>query len=200
MMNHPRSRLCSETFVHARHGLAVALATLVLLLVPAFGVSAATAVSVLRYASSGANYAYKLKLMKSCEVGDGLAVVKNVGATPLRLTSIAVLYGDGARANQANTTYELISLRRGTSEGQLGSSFDLTGLHSGVALGNAVGSLVQPIAKSGRSYDIVAKVLVIADHTTPWKITGLRVSYDVGSSSYTTELAQSITVSSTPAC
>jgi hypothetical protein len=195
-----RSQLCGATSLHARRGLAIALAMLVGLSLAGSVASAATAVSVLRYASSGANYTYKLKLIKSCEVGDGLAVVKNVGATPLRLTSIAVLFGGGARANEANTTYELISLRRGTNEGQLGSTFDLTGLKSGIALGNAVGGIVQPISKSGRSYDIVAKVLVTADHTTPWKITGLRVTYDVGSSSYATVLAQSITLSSTSVC
>jgi hypothetical protein len=160
----------------------------------------ASAASALRYASNGANYAYTLKLVKTCEVGDGLAVVKNVGATPLRLTSIAVLYGDGARADQASTTYELISMRRGTSEGQLGATFDLTGLYGGVAMGNAVGGVVQPISTSGRSYDIVAKVLVIANHHKSWKITGLRVTYDVGSSAYTTVLAQSITLSSTSVC
>lgn len=186
--------------MHTRRGLAAALAMLVVLTVAGSSSSAATGASILRYASSSAIYAYKLKLIKSCEVGDGLAVVKNVGATPLRITAITVLYGDGARADQANTTYELISLRRGTNEGQLGSSFDLTELKSGLALGSAIGGLVQPISKSGRSYDIVAKVLVTAIHTTPWKITGLEVSYRVGSSSYTTVLAQSITLSSTPFC
>ncbi len=200
MTNLLRSWRCRATTVHVRRGLAAALAMLIVLTVAVSGSSAATVASILRYASSSANYAYKLKLIKSCEVGDGLAVVKNVGAAPLRITSIAVLYGDGARADEANTTYELISVRRGTNEGQLGSSFDLTELKSGVALGNAIGGLVQPISKSGRSYDIVAKVLVIAIHTTPWTITGLEVSYRVGSSSYTTVLAQSITLSSTPDC
>jgi hypothetical protein len=190
----------SRSRARAFRGFTPLTALLVAATVPTAAASAATANSVLRYASGGARYAYTLKMIKSCEVGDGLAVVKNVGTTPLRITSIAVLYGDGARASQASTTYELISLRRGTSEGQLAANFDLTGLDGGVAMGNAIGGVVQPISTSGRSYDIVAKVLVVVDHTTPWKITGLRVAYDVGSAHFTTVLTQSVTLSPTPVC
>jgi hypothetical protein len=163
-------------------------------------VAGATGISVLRYAEKNASDAYTLKLIKTCEVGDGLAVVNNLGATPLRLTSISVLYGDGASAHQANSTFELVSLRRGTSEGQLGASFNLSKVDGGVNMGSAVGNVVEPYSSSGRSYDIVAKVLVTADHKKPWKITGLRVTYTVGSRSYATVLAQSITLSSTPVC
>jgi hypothetical protein len=155
---------------------------------------------VLRYAEGGASDAYTLKLIKTCEVGDGLAVVNNVGDAPLQLTSIMVLYGDGASAHQANTTFELISLRRGTSEGQLGATFALSRVDGGVNMGSAVGRVVEPFSTSGRSYDIVAKVLVTADHKKPWKIVGLRVTYKVGSRSYATVLAQSITLSATPVC
>lgn len=140
-----------------------------LLFVIPVGGAGATTVSVLRYANTGANDAYRLKLVKTCEVGDGLAVVNNVGDAPLRVTSIAVLYGDGASAHQANTNFELISLRRGTSKGELGATFDLSSVDGGVSMGNAVGGVVEPISSSGRSYDIVAKVLVTADHTKPWK-------------------------------
>jgi hypothetical protein len=174
--------------------------TLVLLLVIPAGVVGATSLSVLRYANTGAKDAYRLKLAKTCEVGDGLAVVNNVGDAPLRLTSITVLYGDGASGRQANTNFELFSLRRGTSKGQLGATFDLSGVDGGVSMGNAVGSVVQPLSTSGRSYDIVAKVLVTVDHTGPWKIVGLRVTYKVGARSYATVLAQSITLSATPVC
>jgi hypothetical protein len=164
------------------------------------GAARATSLSVLRYANSGAKDAYRLKLAKTCEVGDGLAVVNNVGSAPLRLTSITVLYADGANARQANTNFELISLRRGTSEGQLAATFDLSSVDGGVSMGNAIGGIVQPLSTSGRSYDIVAKVLVTVDHTKPWTIAGLRVTYEVGARSYATVLEQSITLSSTPVC
>jgi hypothetical protein len=178
-------------------GLAIALSLLATVPV---NLADAIGVSVLRYADTTANATYTLKLVKSCEVGDGLAIVKNVGAVPLRLTSIAVLYGDGASARQASTTFQLVSLRRGTSEGQLEATFDLAIVDGGDNMGNAVGGVVEPISKSGRSYEIVAKVLVIGDHAQPWTITGLRITYKVGSRSYATVLAQSITLSSTPSC
>jgi hypothetical protein len=162
-------------------------------------VAGASTMSVLRDATNASSYSYELSLVKTCEVGDGLAVVKNVGTTSLRLTSIAVLYG-GARADQARTTFALISFRRGTNEGQLGATFDLSGLDGGVDLGNAVGGVIEPITTSGRSYDIVAKILVLANHTSSWKIDGLRVTYDVGARAYATVLAQSITLSSTSDC
>jgi hypothetical protein len=183
----------------SRLGLGLA-AVLALLMTTPMSVASATSASVLRYADSAASYAYTLKLVKTCEVGDGLAIVKNVGLTPLRLTSIAVLYGDGANANQAKVSFELVSLRRGTSEGQLGATFDLTSTKGAVDIGNAIGGVVQPISTSGRSYDLVVKVLAIVDHAKRWKIVGLRVAYDVGAHSYTTVLAQSITLSPTPGC
>jgi hypothetical protein len=170
-----------------------------LVTVPASTAHAST-LSVLRYAKDVANDAYRLKLDKSCEIGDGLAVVNNVGDAPLRLTSISVLYGDGASAHQANTTYDLISLRRGTSEGQLGATFHVVRVDGGVSMGNALNRVLQPLSTSGRSYDIVANVLVTVDHPKPWSIVGLRVTYRVGARSYATVLAQSITVSSTPVC
>jgi hypothetical protein len=176
------------------------IATLLALVALAPSIASASDVSALRYAEAGASDAYTLKLVKTCEVGDGLAVVNNDGPAPLRLTSIAVLYGEGASAHQANATFELISLRRGTSEGQLGATFDLSKVDGDVNMGNAVGSLVEPISTSGRSYDIVAKVLVTADHSKSWKIAGLRVTYTVGSRSYATVLAQSIALSATPDC
>lgn len=176
------------------------VAVLTLLIAMPVSIASATGVSVLRYADANARDAYTLKLIKTCEVGDGLAVVKNVGSTPLRLTSITVLYGDGARADQARTTFQLISLRRGTSDGQLGSTFRLASVDGGVNMGNAVGGVIEPVSTSGRSYDLVAKVLVIGDHTKPWTITGLRVTYTAGERHYATVLAQSITLSSTPVC
>jgi hypothetical protein len=182
---------------HARFGLATLLAVLIAM---APRVASAADASVLRYAEADASDAYKLKLIKTCEVGDGLAVVNNDGTMPLRLTSISVLYGDGASARQANATFELISLRRGTSEGQLGATFDLSKVDGDVDMGNAVGSVIEPISTSGRSYDIVAKVLVTVHHEKSWKIAGLRVTYKVGTRSYATVLAQSIALSATPDC
>lgn len=165
-------------------------------------VAGASTAGFLRYASSSATYAYKLKLVKTCEVGDGLAVVKNVGTVPLRLTSLTVLYGGGARADQARTTFSLISLRRGTSEGQLGASFDLglTGVDGGSDLGRATGQTLQPIRSSGRSYDLVADILVLNNHPKPWKIDGLRVTYAMAGHTYSTVLAQSITLTPTLVC
>lgn len=175
-------------------------ASLALLFLLPTSIAQATSLSVLRYATAGAKDAYRLELKKTCEVGDGLAVVNNVGAAPVRLTSIAVLYGDGANAHQANTNFDLISFRRGTSEGQLEATFHLSSVDGGVRMGNAVGGIVQPLSTSGRSYDIVAKVLVTVDHPKPWTIAGLRVTYTVGMRSYATVLEQSITLSSTPVC
>ncbi len=184
--------------VHARFGVLI-VATATSLLAPSITAASPATASVLRYASTAANYHYTLKLVKTCEVGDGLAVVKNVGAAPLRLTSLSVLYTN-ARADQAHTTFTLVAFRRGTNEGQLGATFDLTGLDSGVDLGDAVGGEIEPITTSGRSYDIVAKVLILTNHASSWKIDGVRVTYDVGSRAYETVLAQSISLSSTSVC
>lgn len=178
-------------------GISLSMALLVAL---AVSPAQATSPSVLRYANTVAKDAYRLKLEKSCEVGDGLAVVNNVGDAPLRLTSITVLYGDGASGHQAHTKFELVSLRRGTSKGQLGATFDLASVDGAVSMGSAVGGVIQPLSTSGRSYELVANVLVTVDHTRPWSIAGLRVTYRVGARSYATILAQSITLSSTPVC
>lgn len=188
---------------HRRRTLERALASALFALgaVGAAGSSASGApASALRYADSAASLAYKLPLRKSCEVGDGLAIVKNVSATALRLRSVTVLYGKGARAAEAHTTYELISFRRGTNDGQLGATFDLTGLSRGVKLGNAVGGVLEPIATSGREYVVVAEVLVVRNHPRAWSIDGLRVTYVAGSKSYATILPQSITIGATTRC
>lgn len=162
---------------------------------------AAPSTAPLRYAGDWASsYSYKLKSLKRCEVGDGLSLVQVAGLSSLRLIDVDVLFGGDAKASEARVTYQLISFRRATTEGQLGATFNLSGLDNGLNYGSAVGGVMEPLRKSQLWYDIVARVKVIANHGEPWSINGLRVTYRSSTATYTTILRQSVKLPSTQFC
>lgn len=137
-------------------------------------------------------YTYTLHSLTSCEVGDGLSVVENVGDLPLRLRSLSVLYEGGAGSYAAHTTYQLVSFRRATTEGQLGATFDLAVLANGRVVGPATGGVLDPVKPSGLWYVIVARIKVAAFHRSKWGIAGLRVGYRVGTTAHSVVLRQSV--------
>jgi hypothetical protein len=161
---------------------------------------AAPSIAPLRSAGDWSSYTYTLKSLKLCEVGDGLSLVKVTGPSPLRLIDLDVLFGGDAKASQARVTYQLISFRRGTTEGQLGAMFNLSALDNGLSYGPALGGVMEPLKTSQLWYDIVARVKVLANHGKPWSINGLRVTYRSTTTTYTTVLRQSVKLPTTQFC
>jgi hypothetical protein len=154
----------------------------------------------LRAAGIGAAYVYSLRSLQSCEVGDGLTLTKVAGPSAIRVSNVEVLYGGHATPREATVTYQLISFRRGTTEGQLAASFKLGALHNGANLGSVYGGVLEPLASSQLWYDLVARIQVVANHATPWSIHGLRVTYRSGTSTYTTIFRQSVKLPPTKGC
>ena len=167
---------------------------------PVTGVSAAPVVAPLRTAGIGASFSYSLPSLKSCEIGDGLTVVKVAGPLALRVTNVQVLYGGDVTAREVSATYQVISFRRGTTEGQLANNFTLGALGNGLSHGPALGSELQPLNVSQLWYDIVAHVKVTANRDKPWSIEGLRVTYRSDTTAYATDFRQSITLPITQFC
>jgi hypothetical protein len=161
---------------------------------------AAPLVAPLKIAGIWSSYSYRLPTLKTCEIGDGLTVVKVAGSTALRVTALQVLYGGDAKSSEAHVTYQLISFRRGTTEGQLLATFDLGALTKGLSYGPALGGVLEPLTPSGLWYDIVARVKVIANHVSTWSIDGLRVTYRDNSATYTTTFHESVKLPSTQFC
>jgi hypothetical protein len=167
---------------------------------PVTETSAAPVVAPLRTAGIGASFSYSLRTLKSCEVGDGLTLVKVAGASGIRVTNVQVLYGGDANAREASVTYQVISFRRGTTEGQLQNNFSLGALANGLSHGSALGSELEPLKTSQLWYDVMAQVKVTANHDEPWFIKGLRVTYRSGTTAYATIFHQSIKLPATEFC
>jgi hypothetical protein len=167
---------------------------------PATGAGAAPALAPLRAVGVWSTYSYSLPSLRSCEVGDGLSLVKVAGPTALRVTNVQVLYGNDFKSRWASVTYELISFRRGTTEGQLAASFKLGALGNGLTRTPAIGGELKPLMTSQLWYDIVALVKVTVNRAASWSIDGLRVSYRSGSTTNATILRQSVKLPMTQFC
>jgi hypothetical protein len=181
-------------------GVAALLVTISWCSIQASDVFAAPSVAPLRVAGAWSASPYELPTLKSCKVGDALTVVDVAGSTALRLTGLQVLYGGGARPSEAHVTYQLISFRRGTTEGQLGATFNLGALTNGLSYGPALGGVLEPLRSSGLWYDLVARVKVIVNHAQPWSIIGLRVTYRSTSAAYASIFRQSVKLPTTQSC
>jgi len=78
---------------------------------------------------------YSLESLTSCEVGDGLAVVKNVGDAPLVITHVSAITSGSRKLMMSHWSYELLSVKTGSTTGELAGSFTLSALGHGRSLG-----------------------------------------------------------------
>jgi hypothetical protein len=162
----------------------------------------ASAKSPLQLASPQlSQWSYRLASLPSCQVGDGIAVLKNDAVDPIRITRVGMITsGGGAALGRTHWAFQLMTFRRGSTTGELAGSFALTVLGNGRPSGAAIGGVLNPVVKSGRWYDVVARVQLPVGHTSPWSIHGIVISYERGPHLYTSRFRQSIRMPATSRC
>lgn len=185
-----------------RFGLAISLAVVTISVATASASTSPTSISLstggpLRSASQQLTiWHYSLASLASCQVSDGVAIVKNVSADPITITDVRMLTDGGSVAlARRRWTFQLLRFRAGTTTGELAGSTDLTALRHGTSLGAAVGEVIEPV-RGGSWYDVVARVRMPAGRTSAWAIHGIVVTYRAGSQEFSSSFRQSIVLPS----
>jgi hypothetical protein len=162
-------------------------------------VPAAAVVAPLQLAAAqDAGWTYSLDRVAACAVGDGVTVVKNVGAAPLRIDRVAIVSsGDLALAS---ARFELVRFGVDGTTGEVAGSTQLAALRNGQELGPAVGGLIAPVRSSGWWYDVVALLRDAGGSASTSRLEGLRVEYTVGRHTFATTFPQSVRVPAFPSC
>jgi len=148
-----------------------------------------------------AGWSYRLQSLVNCQVGDGIALLKNEAADPIRLTRVSMITsGGGAALATTHWAYQLMTFRRGSTTGALAGSFALPSLGDGRSSGAAIGGVLEPVVRSGRWYDVVARLQLPSGHTSAWKVRAIVISYELGSHDYTSRFRQTIQVPAAEHC
>jgi hypothetical protein len=135
----------------------------------------------------GSQFSYTLDDIRSCEVGDALAIAINQAREPVRVTGTTVaVTGHGIDQR----SYQIAAVQPGFI-GEVASSFRLVTL-AGYRLRSAFGALLSPVSDSGQGYVFVVRLRVLGEHPRPWAITGLTVRYQLRQKSYTAFFPQEI--------
>ncbi|MBW4077654.1 MAG: hypothetical protein HIU84_03920 [Acidobacteria bacterium] len=134
--------------------------------------------------------------LTTCRIFDGLTLVRNEGARPLRITAVHAVIPSETSPTKDEVTYQVRSLRAGSTRGAIGAVNTMTVL-GGTIVGSAVGSVLEPIATSLRWYVVVFRVHVLQARLSPWAIRGVRVSYTLGARSYHALFRQTVRFPST---
>jgi hypothetical protein len=145
-------------------------------------------------------YTYTLDALRSCEVGDGLAILANVGSVSVRITKVAVDISGDDTPIADQRSFQILELPEGSTTGELSDSYTLKELNGRRVLGSVVGSVLAPTPQSRRWYGIIARLRVLVNHPGPWKINGVSVGYSSGSQQYLTFFPQSVNLPSTTNC
>jgi hypothetical protein len=141
-----------------------------------------------------------LDSLTSCRVGDGLAVVRDTALLPLRVLAVRlVVAGDDTPSTDVRS-FRVVSVDAGSTSGEVAGTFHLSAVNDGRSGGVAVGSVLQSVRSSHRWYDIEALLQLTANHPAPWQIQGMKVTYGLGSRSYSTTFAQSVRLPATVGC
>jgi hypothetical protein len=138
-----------------------------------------------------AGWSYSLKALTSCEVGDGLAVVKDVGPGTLRITRVSLLV-TGDVAGVTGWRFELVRFRAGSTTGEVAGSFTLAALRHGYPIGPAINGVLAPVGTSGSWYVVVARLRVPGGSASGSEIRGIDISYESGSHTFIARLTQSV--------
>ena len=144
-------------------------------------------------------FSYTLLDGRSCEVGDGIAIVADDGAAPVVIQQVTVSVAGASRAG-VQTSYRLLTFRAGSTDGEIAASFHLGALNNVLSSQPAIGATLRPEASSKRWYDIVARLSLDRPQPAKWQITGLTVTYSSGGRHYFAELAQQIHLPAAPGC
>jgi hypothetical protein len=134
--------------------------------------------------------AYSLLTLPTCQIGDGITILKNSGKRSLVITSVKVITPSQTESSD-RISYELESFKAGTTTGALGATFSIA-LKGGTVVGNAVGATINSFGKEPLWYVVVVFMKLSQSYTGPWAIRGLRISYRVGTKNYHVFFSQTI--------
>jgi len=179
-------------FAFATVSVVVALVVTLVLIPTTLASGAAVRDEPLRAASGlTASEGFTLDSLATCNVFDGLTIVKNMGSKPLQIVRVNAIIPTEMAPLKDKITYQLRSFRQGSTTGAVGAVANMPVL-GGRILGNAVGGVLQPIASSSRWYVVLFRIKVIQPHASEWTIRGLRVYYTVGQKGFSTALYQTV--------
>jgi hypothetical protein len=136
-------------------------------------------------------YEYQLEAARTCRIGDGLTLVRNLGAAAITLENITANVVDSHTVVGDQLSYEVVAVAPRT-QGELASSFTLVSLAHGVKLGSGVGTTLPAESAKNAWYALVALLTVASKHAQPWMISGLTVTYLTGGRSVTTTFKQNV--------
>jgi hypothetical protein len=142
-------------------------------------------------------YSYKLFALPSCEVGDGLAVVVNSAAVPVRITSIAIRL---PVKEHTSTSFEVMVFRPGMTSGEIAASFDLKALSNGHDIGAAIGTFLTPLQTGHLWYAIIARVHLLANASSEWEIRGIGITYEIRGKTESVFIPQEVRLPPTVGC
>jgi hypothetical protein len=141
------------------------------------------------FAASGAVYSFPT--LATCDVVDGIEIMKNTGSKPLRIVHVTAVIPTGSVPPSDKISYQLRSFRQGSTTGAVGNVQNMPVL-GGQIVGSAVDQVLQPIASSSRWYIVLIRIKVVQPRTSGWAIRGLKVEYSVGAKGFSTVLKQTV--------
>jgi hypothetical protein len=124
---------------------------------------------------SGGGAQFFLGSIASCQIGDALLIVKNVGTHSARITGVGMDIPSSAKPTQDQTSYRVQSIEPGSTTGEIAASFNLTAIPK-TTPSYAVGAVLKPLKVSGLWYAIVARMSLRTVHRHGWVIRGMWVS------------------------
>ena len=128
---------------------------------------------------SGDGAQFSLESLASCQIGDALLIVKNVGTRPARITGVAMDVPSVAKPTRDQTSYRVQAIRPGATTGEIASSFRFAAIPQSTP-SYAIGAVLKPFTVSGRWYAIIARMSVRTVHRHGWLIRGMLVSIAQG--------------------
>jgi hypothetical protein len=140
-------------------------------------------------AASGAVYSFGS--LASCDVFDGVEIMKNTGSSPLRIVRVSADIPTESVPSRDTITYQLRSYGQSATTGAVGTVPNMPAL-GGHVIGSPDGHVLQPIASSSRWYIVLMRIKVVQPRKSGWAIRGLRIQYMVGAKSFNTVLKQTV--------
>jgi hypothetical protein len=124
---------------------------------------------------SGRGAQFSLESLASCQIGDALLIVKNVGTRSARITGVGMDVPSTAKPTRDQTGYRVQAIRPGSTTGEIAASFRLAAIPQSTPL-YADGAVLKPFTVSRRWYAIIARTSVRTVHRHGWVIRGMMVS------------------------
>jgi hypothetical protein len=144
-----------------------------------------------------ADFRYSLPKLDGCEVGDAINVFVNRASKGIIIRNVAVQVPHSVKTS---TQYKLLSLKAGSTTGEVAPSFNFLGLRDSTPLGSAIGATIEPLSSSSRWYVIAADVRVHSDVPKHWVIRGMTVTTSFNGESYKITYPSSIVLPPTSGC